>query len=229
MHWKWILCLSVLLPCGAIGQEAQKAAHVVRASAEATITVKPDRAEISVSVVTHSATAQRAASENAEHTKRVLDSLKQTVGGSGEVKTTGYGVGPDYQNGKNGKPSGYQAANRVLVTVNDLALVGKVVDLATESGANRIDGIQFVLRNDERVRAQAVAEAATKARATADAIAKALNLEVVGVLSAAEEGTQAPMYFGAAMQKIAVQGAETPIEIGTIDIRASVTVTLEVR
>jgi uncharacterized protein YggE len=207
----------------------------VRASGEATVTAQPDRAQISIGVINQAPTAQEASSQNAMQTKQALEAIKHVLGSSGEVKTSSYSIAPDYQYPKNGGPpkiSGYRASNTVLVTINDLALVGKVIDVATGSGANNVQNISFSLQNEEAVRAQALAEAAGKARANAEAIARALNLHVVGVLEA--QTTEAPRlrpYVMPMAQTVAMKAADvpTPIEAGTLDIRASVTVTLQVQ
>jgi len=86
-----------------------------------------------------------------------------------------------------------------------------------------------MLRNDESVRAQALAEAAAKARASAEAIAKALNLQVVGIMNAeaTEAPTVQPMFLAKGRSQLDT-AAPTPIETGTLDIHAGVIVTLQV-
>jgi uncharacterized protein len=229
------LCALVLFPCLAASQEQSKLAHVVRASGEATVTAEPDRAQISIGVISQAPTAQEASSQNATQTTRVLDAVRRVLGSGGEVKTSGYYIGPDYQYPKTGgspKIVGYRANNTVQVTVNDLTLVGKVIDAATSSGANNINNIAFSLRNDDAVRAQALAEAAGKARGNAEAIARALNLHVVGVLEAqtSESPIIRPLMMPMAQQAMMAKAeVPTPIEPGTLDIHASVTVTLQVQ
>jgi uncharacterized protein len=220
-----------LLPVAAVGQEPMKRAHVVRASGEATVTAKPDRAQLSIGVVTQAPTAQEASKQNAAKTTQVLDAIKRALSSGGEVNTSGYSISPDYSYPKNEAPkiAAYHASNTVMVTINDLASVGKMVDIATGSGANAITGISFTLQNDEPVRTQALAEAAVKARANAEAIARALNLQIVGVLEAqSTEATAIRPLFVPVAEK-AMARAETPVEPGSLDIHASVTVTLEVR
>ena len=122
-------------------------------------------------------------------------------------------------------------SNSVLVTVDDLSLVGKIIDTATHAGANNINGIAFTLRNDEAIRARALAEAAAKARASAEAIAKALNLRVMGVANAEAIETPGvrPVFAQARAGAQLNAPAPTPIETGTLDIHAGVTVTLQVQ
>lgn len=225
------LFLLFLLPCTIVAQEVS-APHTVRASGEAMVTTKPDQAQISIGVVTDAHTAAEASAQNARQTTATLSAIKDSLGGHGELKTTGYSISPqyDYSSGHAPRLTGYQARNTVLATINDLSLTGKIVDAATGAGANNIDGISFSLRDDTAVRAEALTKAATKARANGEAIAKALGLHVVGVLRADTE--QAPMVRPIQLQQFAsLQKAErvaTPVEPGTLDIHATVIVTLQV-
>ncbi len=219
-----LLCSPVLF-----GQQAAKLAHTVRASGEATISAQPDRAEISVAVSTKAPMAEAAAAQNASQTAQVLDALKRVLQGGGALKTAGYSLNPEYQyeQGRAPQLTGYHANNSVLVTVDNLALVGKIIDTATQSGANSIAGVSFTLHDDAAVRSQALAQAAAKARENAEAIAKALNLHVIGVMDA--QTTDTPIVRPLPMQARAMAQTPTPIEAGTLDIRASVVLTLEVQ
>lgn len=225
------VCLVLLVPWTIVAQETSNP-HVVRASGEATVTAKPDRAEISIGVMNDASTAAQASSQNAKQTSAVLDSVKNAIAGHGEVKTTGYTISPqyDYSPGHPPRLTGYQARNTVLVTLDDLPATGKVIDAATGSGANNIEGVSFSLRDDSSVLAEALAQAAQKARANGEAIAKALGLRVVAVLRADTE--QAPIVRPLLMARetmaVAKAATPTPIEPGTLDVHATVIVTLQV-
>ncbi len=75
------------------------------------------------------------------------------------------------------------------VTLSDLAKIGSVIDTATASGANQVQGIQFTLSDEQAIRSQALREAALKARSDADVLAAALGLKVIRVLTVEENGT----------------------------------------
>ena len=164
--------------------------------------------------------------------RRVLTSLRPALGPAGEVKTLGYSLAPQYEsvNGRNPHLTGYEASNTVLVTVDQLALLGKVIDAATGTGANHIRGISFTLRDDSTVRAEALRQAAVKARSNAEVLAKALGVQVVGLLQA--EPTEVPvrpLFKSAQTMAAGLPRIETPIEAGNLEVRATVTVMLEVR
>lgn len=231
MIFRASLAVLLLLPCTIVAQEMTNV-HGVRASGEASVTAKPDRAQISIGVVSDAPSAEAASAQNAQQSSAVLAAVKGALGGHGEVKTTGYSISPQYEYAPGHAPklTSYQARNTVLVTVDDLSLTAKVIDAATGAGANNIEGISFTLKDDSAVRAEALAAAAKAARANAEAIAQALGLHVVGVLRADTE--QAPVIRPMPMASFAMAKAErapTPIEAGTLDIHATVVVTLQVQ
>ena len=112
--------------------------------------------------------------------------------------------------------------------MDDLDLLGKLIDAPAGAGSNSINGIRFTLKNDQEVRAEALRQAAQKAKANAEAIAHSLGLRVVGVVAAESEGTSGVVPVRQPMMMMMAKAAPTPVEAGTIDIHASVTVTLAV-
>ncbi len=229
MHHRLSLCL-LLVPCALLSQDLSKV-HFVRASGDATVQAKPDRVQISIGVSTRAPAAQTAAAQNASQTANVLASLKAIVSGRGEVKTIGYSLNPQYDYTPNQPPrlTHYDASNTVLVTLDDLSQTGKLIDAATASGANNVSSISFTLRDSSAVYAQALAEAAIKARANAEAVARALNLRVTGLLSAEPRETSPIRPIPMALVSDRNAGVATPVEAGSLDIHAAVTVTLEVQ
>ena len=106
------------------------------------------------------------------------------------LKTVNYSLSPTYkyQNGHEPIVTGYNAANLVQVTLDDLTKISNVIDAAAQAGANQVRGIQFTLRDQDAVHADALRKAAATARADADVLAAALGLKIVRVLSVEESG-----------------------------------------
>ena len=204
----------------------------VRATAEAVIIAKPDQAQIDIGVVTQAPTARAAADDNARKSDAVIAALRKLLGQDAEIKTISYALNPSYTYPKEGgqpKVSGYMASNIVQVKTSDLKQVGTIIDTAYATGANNINSLQFNLKNDEAVRAQALREAATKAKAKTEAIASALGLKIIRVLFAEESGPVVrPLYAAMEMAQAKAADASTPVEPGTIEVRATVTLTVEV-
>ncbi len=217
-----------LLPTAAFGQGPPPPPRSVRATAEATVNATPDQARMNVAVVSQAATAEQAASENATKTDQVLAALRAALEQGAEVKTVGYTLSPNYvypREGGEPKVTGYTATNTVLVKTGDLKKVGAVIDAAIRAGANQIQSLQFTLKDDTAVQAAALKEAARLARGRADAIASGLGVTVTGVLNAEEGGaTVRPIMYDASSLRTAE--AQTPIEPGMVEVRATVTLTV---
>ncbi len=200
----------------------------VRASGDAVVHAKPDQVKIGIGVVTRAATAQQAASENAAQLQAVLAKLHAAVAGKGEIQTLGYSLTPVWNYPRDGKPSitGYTATNTVEVTSRDLSGIGQLLDAAAQAGANNIQGVQFTLQNDAPERAQALRQATLEARTNAESMAAALGMRLGPVLLV-EQGTAAPIRPVFRAEAMAAPGAApTPVEPGTIEVRATVTMTV---
>jgi uncharacterized protein len=211
---------------------AQELPPVVRASGDGVVSLKPDQATVTIGVVTQATSADAAAAQNATQLTSVLKQLRSTLGSTADIRTSGYSLNPNYKYGNGQSPTitGYTATNTVLVKIDDIARVGSVVDAATRTGANTIHGIEFGVKNEQAGRAEALKLAAQAARANANAIASALGLRVIRVRSAESGQPVHVIPFQREFQARAadVVRAPTPIEPGTLDFRATVTVTLEV-
>jgi uncharacterized protein YggE len=204
----------------------------IRVTGDAKVTARPDRVQIDIGVTTRAAQSQEAASQNARQVDAVLAAVRKATPAA-VLKTISYSLNPTYQYHSNGEEptiTGYGAVNVVQVTLDDLAKIGTVIDSATLAGANHVQGIQFTLRDQDAVRAEALRQAATRARAEADMLAAALGLKVVRVLSVEENSPRlVPVraYMGAPRAVMTTPTA-TPVEAGTLDVTADVMLTVEV-
>jgi uncharacterized protein YggE len=170
--------------------------------------------------------------ENANNSDAVVRALKGAAGAGAEVKTSGYSLQPIrvYKEGQPPTISGYEARNSVTVTMSDLTKVGAVIDATAQAGANDVAGISFTLRKDRPARDQALAEATREAMSKAQVIATALGGRVIRIVEVQEEGIERPRpIYEARMQTMkAMDMAQTPIEVGTLDITSRVQLTAEI-
>lgn len=203
----------------------------IRVTGEAEVTASPDQAEIDVGVVSQAEKAEAAARENADRLDRVLRALRALLGSGAEIKTAGYSLSPNYRYPKEGGGpvvTGYTATNTVRVKTGEMAMIGKIIDVAAQAGANRIQRLQFGLKDEKAAVAEALGRAAAQARAKAEAIASALGLKIVQVLQVEEAG---PVRLPRPMletSQLRAAAAPTPIEPGEITIQATVTLTVGV-
>lgn len=219
-----VVCLSIL-PVFA----QQTTRRAIRATGEGSVTVRPDAARVTVSVVKQAATAADAASDNAAASSAVIAAIRQLLGANAEVRTVTYHLSPLYSAPRDGTPAqivGFSATNTIEAIASDSSLAGRVIDTAVAAGASRVDGVQLFLREDEPSRAQALRTASQRARGKAEAIAMGLGVRLGQVVYAQEGITSLPLPIDRAGS--ALTTTPTPIEAGSLEVRAIVTVEFEV-
>ena len=204
----------------------------VLVSGDAIVQAQPDTAVLSIAVVTQGKRALDAQQENATKSDAVIRALKTAAGAGAEIKTSGYSLQPMrvYRQGQPPLITGYEARNSVTVILSDLTKVGSVIDAAATSGANDVGSISFTLRKDRPARDQALADATREAVSKAQVIAQALNGRIVRIVEVQEEGTVRPRPPMEEMMQMRTADAvaNTPIEIGTLDIRSRVQLIAEI-
>ncbi len=204
---------------------------LVTVTGDARVSVAPDTATVTISVVTQNASAIEAQQMNASRTSTVMSAAKGAAGSGAEIKTSGYSLVPQRVYKQNEPPTitGYEARNSVTVTMNELNRVGPVIDAAAKAGANNIDGVSFSLRQDRQARGQALAESARAAMAKATTLAQAIGGRVVRIVSINETGTTPrPMIYAQQESFARMASADTPIEPGTLDIMSNIQLTAEI-
>jgi uncharacterized protein YggE len=214
---------------------AAGAARVI-VSGDSLVQARPDTATISIAVVTQAQTALAAQQENARRSEAMVRALKSAAGAGAEVETSGYSLQPQYNYRENLPPliRGYDARNTVTVTLGDLSKVGPVIDAASVAGANNIDNLSFTLRRDEPARDQALAAATREALRKAQVMAVALGGRVGRIVEVQEAniGRPVPIYDmreqARGMMAKTMEAQATPVEIGTLDIRAQVQLVAEI-
>jgi uncharacterized protein len=223
-----------ILPFLLFAQETHKLRPAtIQVEGEAVVQAKPDRVEVDLGVVTQSPDAKAAAAQNAQKLERVIQQLRSQVGQNLQIKTIGYSLNPNYvypPQGGEPKITGYIATNIVQAQSDDLVQAGPIIDIAIKAGANNVQALRFLLKDEEAVKGQALKEAATRARSKADALAASLGVKVIKVLQVIEGGEPVvPVYQRQFSMEAAKADVSTPVEPGTLEVRAKVTLTVEIQ
>ena len=182
----------------------------------------PDRAIVTVGAQFTRPTAQEAQ----ERTSTVMTQVLRQVTGLGipreRLQTVEMNLVPQ-RRPSSGEISGYQSVQRITVAVDDLGLVGRVLDAAVASGANILDGVAFTVRDPAAYRMRASAAAVQDARASANALAAAAGLPTPRIARIEEMGATIPVR-GETLPMGTAPMASTPVLEGTLSISAQVRV-----
>lgn len=182
----------------------------------------PDRASFDFGVQTQAATASEALSLNADQAQAIVAALKKAGVDDSQIQTTEVSLWP--QTASDGTTIvGYQASNSVQATV-PIGRAGDTVDAAVGAGANNVDGPNLSVSDQTATYADALKQALADAKAKAQAIAAASGLTLGAVQTVTEGGEQPgplPYVYATAMSA----KAAPPVEAGTQQVQATVTVT----
>ncbi|WP_033165350.1 SIMPL domain-containing protein [Clostridium sp. KNHs205] len=186
------------------------------------VSVNPDLAILRLGVLTTGEDVTTAQAENAKISQQVLEVLRQL--GIADIKTVQYQIEKiiDYQNG-NRIDRGYSVRNLYEVSLDDLGLVGTVIDTAVYNGANIIESISFEVADPDLYYQQALNLAVKNAYQKAKSISSSLRIIFDPVPVLITEVSTQPIPFSPSFA-LREGTSATPIESGTTKIEASVIV-----
>jgi len=209
-------------PAPASGASQQAEPRLVTTTGHGSVTAVPDEAVVTAGVNTRAATAASALAQNAETMQKVIDALKGA--GGTDLQTEEVSLYP--QTDDNGAVTGYSAQNTVTAK-SKIAGAGGLVDAAVGAGANTVDGPSLDVSDRDALYRDALKQAVADARAKAQALADAGGFTVGGVFTASEQGSAPqPVFEAAGVARAAAPS--TPVEPGTQDVTADVTVSFAI-
>ena len=213
---------------------AEENPPIISVSGEGIVEAQPDRATITVGVLTRAKNPSEVQSLNAKAAASVINSIVALGIERKNISTGNYSFNPNYRHLDNGKRvlEGYEATNSVTIIVDDLNLVGKIIDAALNHGANQVNSLNFGLRNKNIYQDEALRLAVLDAKRKAEICAAALGKTILSVrnISINSNHISAPRNYkmASAMAQEDSVAVETPIESGTLTCTASVHVEFEI-
>jgi len=202
----------------------------VTGSAE--IRERPDLASVTLGVENQAREAAAAIAANNTAMNGVVEAIRKAGVPAREIQTSNFSVSPIYRSrptpegGEEQELIGYRVSNLVTVRTEDMGRVGPIIDAGLAAGANRVQGVDFMLKDDLAARSRALQEAAREARTKARALAGALDLELGPVLSVSEGGARVVPF---AMEAAFARAAPVPIQPGQVSVTATVNLTYRLR
>ena len=205
-----------------------KGEQTLTVTGTAIVQIEPDTAKVRLGVEVLRKTAQEAQSGNAEIMQKVMTALEKQGVPKEKMQTSGFNLWPEmkYEPNQPAKIAGYRCSNQVNVTVEDLTKISNIIDAGITAGANNVQGIQFLRKNDLEFKKQALNEAVKEASAKAQAISAAAGLKIKGIKNIIEGGaiTPPPVQAEFAVKAMGVGDVETPVSPGLTEVRGNVTI-----
>jgi hypothetical protein len=221
-----------LLTAGLVLVTASLAAHAddnevsrsITVSASGSVAAEPDMARITSGVTSEAETAREALSRNSQVMEEVVAGLKAAGIAPADIQTVSFHVTPRSTRAKEGHPSvisGYRVTNQIRITARNLDRLGEILDKLVSFGANQMAGLSFEVSEAASLRDAARKEAVANALRRAKLYAVAADAELGDVLRVSEGvvGT------GPRPVTMAMRAEAVPIERGTEELQANVTIT----
>jgi uncharacterized protein len=197
--------------------------YLIKVSGEGEMAIQPDSASVNLGIITESKQVITAQQQNSLEVTKVIDSLISLGITKNNIQTFDYRIESDYDYDQ-GKQifRGYKITHILQVKIEDLSIIGKVVDTAVQNGVNYVSNIQFTLKDKESFYKQVLVMAVNNAIERAKTIAGTLNVSLIPTPRLIIEG-------GKTVQPVFTQpgafvkgAASTQIEPGQITVKADV-------
>jgi len=198
--------------------------ETVTVTGNGALAAAPDQASFSFTVQTQATTATAALARNGGTARAVTAAVEGAGVPEANVQTAQVSLDP-VQSSDGRSIVAYSASDTITVTKLAIANAGSVVDAAVGAGATGVSGPSLALSDQDALYAQALKAAMANAESKAQVLAGAAGRSLGDVVSIVEGGNAvAPLPFAAG----AARGS-TPIEAGTQEIDATVTVAYALR
>ncbi len=215
-------------------------------SGEGKVTAIPDVAQFTFKTITEGGlNLGDLQKSNTEKTNQAIEFVKSKNVEAKDIKTQNYDISPRYQYYSCDHPEssvtpcpppeivGYTITQTVLVKIRDFKQIGDILAGVVGKGANSVSGLSFVIDEPDKFQSEARAEAISKAKEKAEAVAKAGGFRLGRLLSITEGyAPTAPRYYDL-KSAASLGGAEAlpspTIEPGSQEITVDITLTYEIK
>ncbi|PSQ46121.1 SIMPL domain-containing protein [Halobacteriales archaeon SW_6_65_15] len=212
-----------------VAQQFDRGDRTIQVAASGEAETTPNQAVVRVAAVARADDANVVRQRLAENASGVREALRNLGLADDQIRTVAYNIDQQYrERGGDRVPDGFEGIHAFEITLSNVSQAGMVVDTAVENGADRVDNVELTLSEERRqeVRAEALRDAMSNARADADVIAESANLTVTGVHSAATgDLSYTPVRAQALEAEDAAGQTRTEIESGPVTVTAQVQVT----
>lgn len=178
-----IFCLAIFAFAPHLVAQGTAGSGTVVAGGVGEVVLRPDHAEVSITIRTIAAEPEGAQSQNEATTDAVAAGLVGLALEPDSIRLTTLRIGPHFEYSPAGirRPAGYAGTRSLLVSTDDLKMVSRIVDVATKVGATSIDYVSYSSSLAKEARLEALTEAVSRARAEAEVMAAAAGGHLGGL------------------------------------------------
>lgn len=227
----------------AFGRDISDPYNTITVEGTGTAAAVPDTARITFTVMESAANVADAQTAATERTDAAIKAVEDMGIEERDVKTLSYNVSPKYEYNQpcygmicppttnSPRIVGYDVSQTIQVKVRDTGKAGEVLEALGTIGVQNVSGPEFVVDDEDGVKADARAEAIEEARTKAKALAKELGVHLGDIVSFSEMGGGEKYYasgYGGDMRMEAAQSAPS-LPVGENETDVTVMITYEIR
>lgn len=219
--------------------------NVITVAGQGEVFATPDIATFTFGSQVTAKTVSEAQKQVTEKIDRALDVMKKYNIASRDIQTTGYNISPHYEftqiycittpcpSGRS-EITGYDVSQSITVKVRKIEDIGAIIGELGSVELSDVSGIQFMIDQDERYKAEARGKAIDDAKEKAKILAKQLGVSLGEVVSFYEGGDYLPYAkFGLGGAADAASAPAVPslpeLPAGQNKIVSNVSITYEIR
>lgn len=227
------LLLASIALCTTLVAHADDGRRTLTVTGESTVKVKNEEAVLRLGVTTRDLHAKEAAETNTKIMNKVKKAIATTGIAPDKIETQDYNLSQvSERHGENNYIRKYEASHRLKIIVNEMESAGVLLDAAVKAGANDVDSVEFLPKDTEKYKDEALRKAIQNAKKKAEIMAAAVGKQVVNVVSISEgHMNMIPFYENRSKMLYAVDesvGGAVPLSGGESTIEATVTIVFEI-
>jgi uncharacterized protein YggE len=231
-----LLSLAAMAHVGTV-RAAEEQTPRILVSGEGTAEVAPDMAVLQLTVTREAKTARAALDANSAAMAKVISAMKAAGIEKRDLQTSNFSIQPRYHQGRP-QPGGereppqivaYVVRNSLTVRVREIKRVGEILDQSVNLGVNEGGHISFTNADPSAVIKQARVAAVRDARARAETLAEAADVDLGDVLEISEQSfVPGPIPVARAEMAMARASDAVPIATGENSYRVTVHMTFAI-
>lgn len=223
-----ILLLAGLVLGACAGAAPQPGQRTIIVTGTGTTRVSPDIAVVSLGVQTQGADIGAAVQQNNRRARAVTDALLNQGVAAEDMRTVNFYVSSQQLFDPMGLPTGetsFTVDNTILFTLRAPDKLGEVLQVALRVGSNSVQSVSFSVADPSVPMDEARQLAVADAQRQAEQLAAAAGASLGEVLSIGEGGNVVPVYYEAPAFGKGGGGGGVPVESGTLEFPAQITLT----
>jgi len=218
---------------GLSAQEQCSKPRVISVTGTAEVQVAPDEVTLRFGSESEDKDLNIAKAMHDKRMKKIIAVAREAGVEAKDLQTSALRIGPDYSEEKVPKLLGYEVSQSLSITLRDLSKYERLMTDLLLAGVNRVDGVDFTVRDAKKYREESRAKALKAAKEKAIAMAN----EVGQTIGKPWEITEyVPSYGGGlannyssnfSTERALVQEDQSTVAPGQVSIRSSVRVSFQ--